>query len=172
MKKLNTTLPLLIALTTVGILAGTPSHSQTPTDSQQRAINEEAARWQQVRECAANQSHSGIKQESKEKLPGGWERVTADGQRVKVMAENGNDLYLELRCIMRLKGANDMAYVAVDHAPGEYVFRFWCDSINRNGTRVLFDDVTTFDTLSSGSREVSPNTPIGSIGFFACQKYK
>ncbi|MEX8518012.1 MAG: hypothetical protein AB3X44_05825 [Leptothrix sp. (in: b-proteobacteria)] len=169
MKKLNAMLPPLIALTTMGILATTPAHSQTPTDAQQRTIDEETARWQQVRECANNQSHSGNKRESKEKLPSGWEEVTADGQRVKIMAENGNDLYLELRCIIRSKGVNNMAYVAVDHAPGDHVLRFWCDSINHSRGRVFFDDVTSFETLNSGGREVSPNTLIGSIGFFACQ---
>jgi len=104
MKRLNAMLPPLIALATVGSLAATPAHSQTPTDAQQRSINEEMARWQQVRDCAVNQSHSGIKRESKEKLPSGWKRVTADGQRVKIMAENGNDLYVELRCINRVRG--------------------------------------------------------------------
>ena len=170
MEKLNAILLPLIVLTTAGILAATPVHSQTPKD-EQRTINEEMARWQQVRECSANQSHSGYKQESKEKLPSGWKRVTADGQRVKIMADNGNVLYLELRCIIRFKGVGNinMAYVAVDHAPGDHVLRFWCDSINHSGGRVFFDDVTTVGTLSSGGRDVSPNTLIGSIGLFACQ---
>lgn len=169
MNALNTMRSLAIALTTVGILAASPAYSQIRTDAQQRTINEEVARWQQVQKCVANQSHSGYEQESKEKLPSGWKRVTADGQRVKVMAENGNDLYIELRCIVRFKGANNMAYIAVNNALGDHVLRFWCDSINHSGGRVFFDEVTTLETLSSSGREVSPNTLIGSIGFFACQ---
>ncbi len=169
MKKLDAILLPLITLTTVGILTAMPVYSQSPTDKQ-RSAQEEMARWQQVRKCATNQSHSGYERESKEKLPSGWKRVTADGQRVKIMAENGSDLYLELRCIIRLRDAVkiNMAYVAVDDASGDHVLRFWCDSIN-HGARVFFDDVTSYETLSSGGSEVSPNTPIGSIDFFACQ---
>jgi hypothetical protein len=52
------------------------------------------------------------------------------------------------------------------------VLRFSCDGVNRGESRVFFDDVTTADTLNRDGREMSPNTVIGSIGFFACQHRK
>jgi hypothetical protein len=159
---------IFIVLTMVGICAAMPAYTQTLSEKQ-KSINEEMARWQQARDCVIHQSHSGTVKETTERLPSGWKPLTADGLRVQIMSDSGDDLILELRCIVRIKEDGNLAYVSVNTRAGDHVLRFWCDGTNRSEGRVYFDDVTSLETLNDGGRSVSPNTLVGSIGFFVCR---